>query len=146
MRNYNFSMESILDLRERTEKEEMEVMARIQNKLEREKMEKSKLEEERSSSLGEKARCRNFEQVRYYDLYIDKLLVEIRGKDDKIEEMQEELDLQRSKLVEAQKDRKIMEKLREKEYEKHVEEIQRREQMELDEIAVLKFNGPEDFA
>lgn len=145
MTNYKFSMETILELRERTEKEEMEAMARIQNKLEIEKYEKLQLDEEKLESQKAKRLCQDFQQIRYYDLYLSKIDRELVDKTQKIEETEEKLEEQRDKLVEAQKDRKIMEKLREKEYEDYVQEIQRQEQMELDEIAVLKFNGPDNF-
>lgn len=145
MRNYKFSMESILELRERTEKEEMEAMARIQNRLEIEKYERLQLEEEKLESQEAKSLCQNFQQVRYYDLYLDRIERELGEKAQEIERTEKELEEQRERLVDGQKDRKIMEKLKEKEYDNYVEEIQRLEQIELDEIAVLKFNGPEDF-
>ena len=51
----------------------------------------------------------------------------------------EELEAMRLELVEAQKDRKIMEKLKERDYTDYQNEVKAVEQKQLDEMAVLKF-------
>jgi flagellar FliJ protein len=56
-----------------------------------------------------------------------------------IEKKSEELEAMRLELVEAQKDRKIMEKLKERDYTDYQNEVKAVEQKQLDEMAVLKF-------
>jgi flagellar FliJ protein len=71
----------------------------------------------------------------YKQIIEDKIENQIEIIDKKSEELEE----RRLELVSAQKDRKIMEKLKEKDYISYLDNVRAAEQKQLDEMAVLKF-------
>lgn len=79
--------------------------------------------------------------LKHQHLYIQKIEDKIQEQDGLIQETNEKLEDARLELVEAQKNRKIMEKLKEKDIDAYRHNINSAEQRELDEIAVLKYQN-----
>lgn len=134
---YKFSMEKILNLREKKEESIIEKMNLIRMKLEEQENFLNKLLKDSSNMKKEK--YTNILDLQYHNLRKSKIRDEIEMKNKIIAEINTELDDTRNELIEAQKERKIMEKLKEKDKENYNKEMKMIEQKELDEIAVLKY-------
>lgn len=144
MRPYKFSMEKILNLREDLEKDKMEKMVVIQNELEIQKKVLQQLLDEEDKIKNQGKVFSNIQDLKQKTLYKSMIKKEIEKQDDVIEDTKKVLDEKRNDLIEAQKDRKIMEKLKEKGFEEYKIQTQLEEQKELDEIAVLKYNNKDE--
>ena len=83
--------------------------------------------------------CRNIVEIRHLQLYKQTIDERIEAQIEIVEIKKDELEKLRLELIHAQKDRKIMEKLKEKDFSNYNEESKREDQKNLDEIAVLKF-------
>ena len=76
--------------------------------------------------------------VREHEIF---LLAQLEQAKQDIIEIEKEIDLRRRAVVEANKELKIIEKLKEKKYEKHLAEEKRKETIQMDEIAGRKRNA-----
>lgn len=139
MSKYNFSMEKILDLRANKEKDVVVKFATIQNELHQQRLILSNLEGELNSLNNGKSGKMDINQMKYKNLYKQNLENQIHIQNEIIEETSFQLEDMRLDLVAAQKDRKIMEKLREKDFSLFTENQKSMEQKQLDEIAIQKF-------
>ncbi|NLL81341.1 MAG: flagellar export protein FliJ [Tissierellia bacterium] len=136
---YKFSMEKILDWREDLEKASMERFALTQNELNQEKLKLSNLYKEYESLKERFVKYKSANEIKQYQLYKSDLEKKIELQIQVVEEKTNELEERRLELVDAQKDRKIMEKLKEKDYENYKEKENLEEQKFLDEISVVKY-------
>lgn len=139
MNSYKFSLEKVLEWRVDNEKSIARSFARLQNELNHQEtvLNNLKLEDE-----DIKKRILMLNNI--YDLkqeYRFKQRVEENIKEQKvlIDKTKLKIEKLRLELMEAQKDRRIMEKLKEKDYTTYRENVMFEEQKELDEIAVLKY-------
>lgn len=136
---YKFSMEKILDWREDLEKASMERFALTQNELNQEKLKLSNLYKEYKSLKERFVKYKSANEIKQYQLYKSDLEKKIELQIQVVEEKTNELEERRLELVDAQKNRKIMEKLKEKDYENYKEKENLEEQKFLDEISVVKY-------
>lgn len=145
MNNYNFSMEKILEWRSTIEKDKMEVFGKSHRSLKREQDILSKhileIEDTNIKSMEEK----DIYKLRQYNLYKENLEAKIQSQEKKILEIKIALEAQRLELILAQKDRSVMEKLREKDFHAYKKNVQAVEQKEIDEIAVLRHKEMEAY-
>lgn len=141
MNSYEFSMEKVLRWREDIEKSNMENLAVIQNQLKHQKSILRNLMEEEEEIKANGPKYKDVNQLKHQHLYIEKIEDKIQEQDGLIQETNEKLEDARLELVEAQKNRKIMEKLKEKDIDAYRHNINSAEQRELDEIAVLKYQN-----
>lgn len=139
MENYIFSMEKVLDYREDIEIKKAEEFAKI-------KFEISKIEEEINkltmelSHLKEKIGSINkVSELMQTQLYIQLLEENIDMKKLLLLEKNRSLEEKRIELTKAQTDRKVMEKLKEKDYREFKYKKNIKEQKELDDISIMKF-------
>lgn len=73
------------------------------------------------------------------NLYKTDLESKIKFQEEIIDRRKIEVEEVRERLQIAQKDKKIMEKLKEKDLENHTLELNKKNQKEMDEFAVLRF-------
>ncbi|WFA07897.1 flagellar export protein FliJ [Tissierella sp. Yu-01] len=144
MKAYSFSMEKVLEWRESLEKSSMEKFAVSQNELNQEKMILNNLTKEYEVVKEKTLRCKSISELRQLQLYKSDLEDRIENQHEIIERKTKELEDIRQELVSAQKDRKIMEKLKERDYSNYLEKVNSDEQKFLDEMAVLKFKKVEN--
>lgn len=138
LNSYEFSMERVLKWREDIEKANMEDLAIIQNQLREQKSILNDLIKEEEKIRANSPRYRDVNQLKYQHLYKQKIEEKIQKQGELIDKTNEKLEDARQELIEAQKNRKIMEKLKEKDMSAYKASINNAEQKELDEIAVLK--------
>ena len=144
MKAYSFSMEKVLEWRESLEKSSMEKFAVSQNELNQAKMILTNLTREYDVAKEKALRCKRINELRQLQLYKADLEDRIENQHEIIERKTKELEDIRQELVAAQKDRKIMEKLKERDYSNYLEKVNADEQKFLDEMAVLKFKKVEN--
>lgn len=137
---YNFSMEKILEWRTDLEKGLMEEFALLQNDLQREKAVLNGLQIQYRNSKESNLKNYNVNELMHQQLYMQNIKEKIEAQTHIIYTKKDKVEETRAKLVLAQKDRKIMEKLKEKDKTEYQENIKYMEQKELDEMAVVRFN------
>ncbi|SIO26884.1 flagellar FliJ protein [Carnobacterium alterfunditum] len=139
MANYTFSMEKVLDWRSDTEEEKKKNLAQVQqNKLQQETI--------LQRLIGENIKIKNdslttsrIDVLRRQNLYKDMIDEKIIHQKNVVNKAEKNVEVARIALMEAHKDRKVMEKLREKEYTFTMEQEKQDEQKQLDEMAALSF-------
>lgn len=139
MKNYKFSLQSVLEVRDNEEKGVLEEFVQAQNRLDEADFKKSNLEDELKLCLEKGACSRSVHQLimeNFYKVDLEKKLeLQVKVVEDRTIELEEV----RAKLQMAQRDKKIMEKLKEKDLEDYKTESLKKSQKEIDEFAVLRF-------
>lgn len=132
-------MENILNLRENREKNTMENLAKVQNQLE---IQKSILEDlvlEENKIKDSAVYLKDIHELRHHNLYKEDIEEKINRQDEIIDKTSTKLEEARQKFIEAQRERKIMENLKERDRKDYIDNMKQQEQKELDEIAVLRY-------
>jgi len=139
MQKYVFSMEKVLDWRSDLEgtaqqvvKEKQEVVRLEEEKLKRMTSESRKLK-------SEKLFYSSIENLKRHNLYKEVLNDKITQQRLNVEKANQDLVLAMDSLKEAHKDKKVMEKLEEKEHTRYVDLLKKKEQDQLDEISTLSY-------
>ena len=133
-------MEKVLELRENEEKNIMKDYGVLQKKLDEEEKKLQEILAE-LEELKNNNKTFDIQGLKQYNLYREILEHRIEVQRNIINISREELEAMRSKLIEAQKDRKIMEKVKENDYDRYLEDLRITEVRELDEMAVLRFGS-----
>lgn len=139
MKNYKFSLESVLEVRSNDEKSVLEDFVRVQNSLVEKEDRKARLEKDLKLFLRKNISNTSIQEFIMRNHYKSDLEEKIRLQKIDIDKKKIELENIRTKLQEAQKDKKIIEKLKEKDVEEYKSEISKKNQKEIDEFAVLRF-------
>lgn len=140
MRGYNFQLENILEWRTNIEKSTIEKFALIQREVEDQKQLLSNLIKEHDNAKRNKS-YRSILEIRQHHIYIEDLEQKVEINEILLEGIKERLEEARQDLLAAQKDRKVMEKLKEKDLEEYLSKQKSIEQKELDEIGILNYKN-----
>lgn len=140
MQNYQFSMDRILDWRTDQEEEARNHLTALQRQL--------KIEEDKLNQLLRESRklksgfstSSGIDSFRRHDLYKDLLSDKIIHQKQQITQLTKKVQLAQEQLTQAHRDKKVMEKLEEKEFEQFKELQKKEEQKELDEISTLRYS------
>ena len=137
MKSYKFKMDKVLEYRENVEKVKVEDFAKITHKLRREEEHLKDLQE----TLEEKKKVKQQDLcgMKMGFLYREKLKAEVDRQVSKVQEISVKAEAAQHVLIEARKDRKIMEMLKEKDREKYRLDLLNTEQKELDDLSVMRF-------
>ncbi|HIZ27950.1 MAG TPA: flagellar export protein FliJ [Candidatus Adamsella sp.] len=147
MKKFKFRLENVLELRTKTLEDRQLEMAAIQarlndanNKLD--SLEQSRLQAKRDleNILGAGENI-EFIRVKNYQDYIAKLDDDISIQHKVIADIENELELKQEEVREALKAKKMLEKLKEKEYKAFLKDFEQREAKELDDIALTRYRG-----
>lgn len=140
MTKFKFSLEKVLDFRWGIEKE----AKRVYGELQRQKIEQEQalleIQNEKNELMEVPEYTINRMQIRQW--YLVELDRQMSVAQQSILELQQQIDQALENYVAAQKDRKVLEKLREKQLEEFQIELSREEQKQLDDMA----NRPNLFA
>lgn len=139
MQGYRFSMEKVLDWRSDQEDAAKRL---VKDKEDKVRIEEDKLNRIRTESRrlrNENLFYKNVDELKRQNLYKDLLDDKIIKQRLALQTAEQELLMARNKLKEAHKDKKVMEKLEEKEYLRFNDTMKKKEQAQLDEIATLNF-------
>lgn len=138
MTGYQFRMEKVLEFRSSVEKSKVEDYAKINIRLSREQehledLEAQFVERQKSPAPDVSAMKMNF-------LYREQLKAQLDRQKDRVKEVSVSLEQARGRLVEARKDRKIMENLKDKDRERFTQAAIMKEQKELDDMSIMRFS------
>ncbi|WP_408954549.1 flagellar export protein FliJ [Natroniella sp. ANB-PHB2] len=144
MKKFSFGLQSVLNLREQEETLVQKELAKLQHKynqvknnLDRYKTKKQNCQQQLERVEAEEIdlfsalRARNY--IKYLTEEIEELLLQLEYWEDKIEQC-------RIRLLEKVKEKKTLVKLKDQQYEGHLEEVLQEEQKINDELAINLFN------
>lgn len=141
---YRFSLETVLTHRKHMEDALQKEFAKCKKELllEEEKLaRREKVIMQNLEALQEKQKAGVMvSDIILYDRYIKQISIDRDRNIHRIIELKNQLRQKMSALVEAMKDRKILDRLKEKELETYRRELDRKEQILMSEIAVSGFN------
>ncbi len=143
MRRFEFRLEPVRRFRAAEEKERKREFAEAQAAYELELAELRRLREREAKVKDElrreiKCGC-DAERVRSGEACLDLLGSRVRFQEARVREAQSRLEERRRALVEASRERKVMDRLREIRWEEHLYQAGREEQGFLDEVAGGRF-------
>lgn len=133
-------MERVLELKANKEKNVMEKFATLLNQLLHHKSLLGTFLKELDGSKVKGQRFIGINGLKQQQLYKQTIEERIKEQNEVIQNINDQLEIVRLELISAQKERKIMEKLKEKDFHNFQEDLKTMEQKELDEMAILKFN------
>ncbi len=137
MSEYIYKMEKVLEYRSHLEKKKVEEYARVNIKLGEEK---DRLQELREEYDGKgRTQEKGLHEMRMQFLYKEKLKLDMSHQEARILVTETKVEDARGVLIEARKDRKIMEILKEKDKTQFLFEVSQKEQKELDDISIMKY-------
>ncbi len=139
MKKFKFRLEKVLEMKERELQREQKALADLlRHQQEAHKL----LNEKRIMVEGHIQKMENVTSgeagtlTTYYE-YLQTLLQEMYHLQNRIIDLEKQADVQRKKLLDVQKEQKILENLKAQNYQKYLEENKKNEQSFLDEIAML---------
>lgn len=130
-------MEKVLELRCNEEKAKTEEFVKTNDLFLKEQEQLKSLNEEFKRKNENKTN--NVHEMKMQFLYVEKLKRQLHIQSRKVDEMSKKLDEAKENLIKARSDRKIMEKLKEKDKDKFYAEQCYKEQKELDDISTMKY-------
>lgn len=143
MSKFKFKMQKVLEIKEKIEKQkenEHTKAINILNKYKKQKVEvvnqKRKIVQDLKQGIINNISSK---EIASYNNYINYMKKVIKMIEKNIKLSQTDVDRKREQLEDAIKERKVMGKLKEKEFEKYKEQEKRLEQNLLDEIASYKY-------
>lgn len=139
MAKYQFSMEKVLDWRSDTEEEKKKKLVQVQQSKQQQETILRRLINENIKIKNDSLSTDRIDVLRQQNLYKDMIDEKIIHQKNVVNKAEKEVEVARTELMEAHKDRKVMEKLKEKEYIFTMEQEKHEEQKQLDEMATLSF-------
>lgn len=137
-----FDLEQVLSYRREMEKLRKQELAAARTTLDRANLELQREEQLVGLLTQEFQRCQKdvecIDDLRMYSDFFARKREEIRQHKEHIEELDKVMNERRTDLMEASKDKKVLESLKEKKKEEYRQELAVKERNFLDEIAVQK--------
>jgi flagellar FliJ protein len=142
MAKFVFNLASILSIKEKMEDLKKNEMARAIMELEAEKAKLLMLEQTRALCIQSFRDSINTgvkpDDIRRHNVYLDKLKVLIAEQKEAIIRAEAKVEEKRLELVEAMRERKSLDRLKENEYEEYLVEDKKIEQKSIDEVVSYK--------
>ena len=134
MARFKFRLDILLRLAQNKEEEAKKELASWQKQLLEAQEKLQKILIEITSSLNEKSVKRNINEILLYEAYLESLRNQQKKTENEIEYFTVERNKAILKLQETIKERKILEKLKEKKLEQYIFDENQKEQKEADEV------------
>ncbi len=143
MKKYKYRLEPMLKLKEHKEKEKQREHAEAVKKVQEQKETLVRIDEKRGETLKHQRQSlvgsMSLAELLVCSRYLMKLKKDTLTGRELLRGLEKEADKRREKLVEASKERKIYEKLKEKQIAKFTKEVERLENKAVDETATNGF-------
>lgn len=140
---YRFNLQVVLDYRKRIEEGLQIELSQIQRELEKEKQlflayrrEKNYYEEE---LVKREEKEINVNEALLYRDYLRGMRIKIKEQRDIVVKAKGDFDIKQNELLNATKKRKVLEKVKEKEWKRFKENIERRERILVDEVGMRTY-------
>jgi flagellar protein FliJ len=144
---YKFRLEPVLKHRKLLEEDLQKDFAVLKRQLLDEQERLSDFEQARDRFSGElqekQVKSISVSDILLYTDFLQQVSTEIEKQSEKILEAEKSLDKKRQELIGAMKNRKMIDKLREKGLKTHVQELSKKEQDLMNEAAINVFNRRE---
>ncbi|TNE35981.1 hypothetical protein EP342_00970 [bacterium] len=140
-KKFNFKLETVLRLREdKTEEAKTELQLIIRKRIEKETLiEDEKLHlAKHCKTRDEKKKLEDIQAFYYHKDFIEQEIVRLKMELDNLLDIES---LKRTKYNEALKEEKVLQNLKEKKKSQFIAEINKKEQIELDEISIRQFTN-----
>lgn len=144
MRRFQFRLQKLLDIRgykEKQVKNEMAGARRRRNLLveKKEKFLKEAQKSRKKMRVEENQKKLTIERFNQYQRYFKRLRVNVKTQDKLISLADEEINLINSRLVQARKDKRVLERLKENKLKEYLYELQKEDQDFFDEVGNNSF-------
>ncbi|MBP9014890.1 MAG: flagellar export protein FliJ [Candidatus Atribacteria bacterium] len=145
MKGYQFKLQKVLDVRKVKENLIGARVAELEKIIETQKGHLLFLEEKRGEVLVKRREERetedNFkvEEEMFYEWYLENLERKVEIVRNSLKQLEEQMRKTREELIKAAVDRKVMEKLKDKDYENFKIEVIKNDQKILDEITIHRY-------
>jgi flagellar FliJ protein len=140
-KKFTFKLETVLKLRsEKTEEAKTELQLIIRKRIEKEAL----IEEENArlikhnSTRNEKKKLEDIQAFYYHKEFIEQEIVRLNMELDNLLDIES---LKRTKYNEALKEEKVLLNLKDKQKSQYMAELNRKEQIELDDIAIQQYTN-----
>ena len=141
MKKFKFRLQKVADTKARQEKQKSVELARLFLELENQKQElrnlNFELENVQQEVFGKTVSGAPAKEILEYQRYIEKLQQDIHEQQQRVLDLEEKIEQVQAALLKINKEKKILERLREKRYLKYLQEQSREEQKLLDEMFQL---------
>jgi flagellar FliJ protein len=141
MAKFKFQLQTLLNIRNQQEENLKNELGKAVQRLEKEKAELHRLNFSKDRLImefNEKSRKTTVERLKEYNAYISVLSEKIKYQKENVNSASKNVDKVREELIKAVKDRKILDKLKEKKYDEYLIEENREELKSTDETASYK--------
>ena len=141
MKKYTFRLQTVLDIKANKLNEKLVELAQVQQILSTEEAKLEDLKSRKTNAYEELIQIYSLEkaldirEVCNYKGYLGKVEIEIKQQEDRIENVMFFVKQKQSEVNQALKEKKILEKLKEKEKNAFYQEFIKQEAKELDDIA-----------
>ena len=143
MKKFLFSLETLLRYREQIEQKKRDELSRIIYKHQMELQHHRLLNMRRQETLKEltvqQSENASIRELNWFYLYIDRLDYEIRESEERLLQLEKEMNAQRAIVIEASKKTKILSTMRAKREKEYIDLVDKQEQKDIDEIVVTHF-------
>lgn len=139
MAAYEFSMNKILDWRQDLEEEARQKLRTLENEKAKEEQVLQRFLKESRQLKSDSLFSSGIDTYKRHDMYKELLGDKIVNQKQRIAKIQKAIDQAQNQLVQAHKDKRVLEKLSEKEHEKFRDVQKKEEQKQLDELSTLQY-------
>ena len=144
MARFRFNMQNYLSLKEKLEDQKKMEYGLASAKVEEEKQKKLEIEAHKAAVAEDfrKEKATTFDPVIFqmYNRYIDDLSEKIVVQAEVVIQAEKAAEEKRLELIEAMKERKMLDRLKEKAFEEYVTEEKKAEQKVIDELVSYRYN------
>jgi flagellar FliJ protein len=141
---FRFNLQAVLNHRQFIEESLQKAYAHLKGMLSREQDVLANFEKQQTRLIDELSQKQSQDttssELLLYVTFLDRLKADLKKQQQKIAALEQEATQKRNELLEAMKNRKAMEKLKEKKLAEHMEDIAKKEQAFLDEIGINRFS------
>lgn len=141
---YKFNLEPVLNQRKYVEENLQKELAVLKKMLADEKKMLAVFKKAEDDVLKElqqkKKKSITVFDIQLYVKFIQRLSRDIEKQEERVLDLEKRFDEKREDLIEAMKKRKVMERLKEKRFKQHQQEVIKKEQSFVNEVAINMFN------
>ena len=147
MKKFSFKLETVLKLKEKILNDKMLELAKIMRILSDARDTLNVINQKRTDASDDIAESNSdgkeidVKSVEMYRNYLTKLDAEIKNQEHLIIQIQRAVEDKQREVNEALKERDILKKLKEKQLQKHNAEIDHKERVELDDMAISRYKA-----
>jgi len=143
MKRFSFRLETLLQHRHHLEEKERTKFSAIRNELMREMNHIQGLRAEKAQALAELVQKKSGDcdlwEITWHYRFLDRIALELERSARRITELEGRLETQKQVMIEAMRDKKMLENLRSKREKEYLTLLERTEQKSVDDIVVTRY-------